>query len=1130
MLETAKSSFLRIVLLSFALLFSALSFAQKTGQLVVKGTALDGSGKPISGVAVNLVQSDVVLYSDTTKNNGRFEIPIEFMKKYNLQFVAKGFYTSFAAIDANIDSSRISKKYVYTLYVSLPNIDTSASYNENTFRNKPFLKIFWSDLERKFTQSDDDLESFVADVYDPEGLKLYGVLKNNNGQNLSNVKLLIMEGNKIKDSIRTDSLGNFDYKIAHNNIAKISIESDGHYPMFLDVNTLLPKEHSKKEFNLTEQISLIPKSENNINPEAFKQSYKKIAFNETETKFEKVEKITTDFEKVLNEPKAFPVNVTGQLTADSGISLANTQVVIYDKNTNKIINTATTDSLGNYQLNAPMRDGLDIKFVRDGYLSPYVELDASVSNDEADSINTTEVNKSVELPPIPLLNENASQMSPEILTEPIAEVNFNNLNKKFEVKKSNTDNLKAVTDSLKKFAEADTFSYPTDWGKLVVQSRVYEFGADAGVSKVTVKLLRESGHVVEETLTDAQGLYNLSIPFKGQFKLVYEKRGYFSEFLLVNTDLKGDTKKMSKYKKFGIPEFPLVNKRISKTREINPDAFGNPITKIEYNGKKFEEDFEMIQAFIQDLNGPFKDRTVIINGVLAGDFSRKENDNFWLLLKENNEVIDTVPFDKKGRYELVLEYDKTYQLELDSEEYFKTFSEINTHTNLARLERENQKFTARDFTIVRLNPDFEDEESLFSNAIQKIYIDPISHIVKENKRLNEEFNNSFNNALKEIERLKRFIAFSGRVRDTESNRLKDIKVYLYEQDAIIDSALTDRRGGYELKAPFRRMLKVVYKSANHHETFVEINTKAPKEAIVDMKADIIDVVLAQKSEEYIDKNILKKPFTQLLFDEEKSIFKNNTEMGDSYVYDLLAPKRAKLAEEQRQKQIEDSISKIKAPKDTTTKVLAVKEVKEKAPRIKKESKEKAPKNLNGKDDSELAKAKAVNQATKNDFTEELARSVSGNRDVLTPIVKVLNKESNLTSIKLTSLESPKINLNDFSRYVRKDEDIEAKQTQAQLFNELALVRSYTLRRENPVKIDVDSIFTLPQMVKIESHSRLINVYQVETDIVRTQGKKIEFVAVTNWFIFSNHYKNGVKINEEEYLTELNNYRKLANQN
>lgn len=133
----------RFLIILFIVAISQSLLAQ-TGYVDIKGKIKDGS-KSISTVKIEVYESNILKESVNSESSGRFNLKLEFDKKYIIQFSKNSYVSKKVEFDTHVDEKQYVWPYPFTieLFETIDGLDVSAL-------NAPVTKIYYSKNEGDF--------------------------------------------------------------------------------------------------------------------------------------------------------------------------------------------------------------------------------------------------------------------------------------------------------------------------------------------------------------------------------------------------------------------------------------------------------------------------------------------------------------------------------------------------------------------------------------------------------------------------------------------------------------------------------------------------------------------------------------------------------------------------------------------------------------------------------------------------------------------------------------------------------------------------------------------------------------------------------------------------------------------
>ncbi|UTW61363.1 carboxypeptidase regulatory-like domain-containing protein [bacterium SCSIO 12741] len=188
-------------------------------------------------------------------------------------------------------------------------------------------------------------------------------------------------------------------------------------------------------------------------------------------------------------------------------------------------------------------------------------------------------------------------------------------------------------------------------------------------------VLMEKGKRLEADTTDPNGNYALSLPFmKEALTVQVNNDTLHPTFIELNTMLpEGTDPNADTLSIAAIPAFSINDP------DANPEAFKKPYQVYDYEQGNFLVDPAAADEFKATLNIIPDYRLIAVEG-RARDTKNKNISDARVVVLENGSPVDTVFTDKKGRYELSLDYQKSYKFSVQKDGYKSSYVAISTQT------------------------------------------------------------------------------------------------------------------------------------------------------------------------------------------------------------------------------------------------------------------------------------------------------------------------------------------------------------------------------------------------------------------------------------------------------------------
>jgi hypothetical protein len=1110
---SANYNSLRVFILLFAA-FCAFAIYQNDKKLIVKGKVTSAQGKAIAEAKITLHEKGgAQVASAVTDNRGRYSIPVPYDKEYNLYYEAKEHVSMFLEIDAFIPPGKENRDFIYSPRIVME-METKTEYNLNVFARKPLTRIKYDETYDQFIEDLDVLQAFIEGANEPEGLVVLGKIYNQDKLVIPNAEIKIIKDDTLFQRVFADDKGAFEIKVPYLAAYKMEVSAPTYTQTLLEFDAELPESSLRKEFIVEPQIQLATKQDFDVNLDAFKMVQRKMKYDEKEKKFVEDVKVNESFLEVLNEPKRFPITVEGQLIDKDNKGIPNVTVVLKEKN--KTIVQTKTDSIGIYTFKAPPHKELMVKMEAKGFESMHYALNTH-SEDENKRIGQMQV----KAPNIEMFKRGRADINPQAFKEAATVINVDPAEKlvvEDSVQKEVfTVKLKDLTNVNPDYLQA-LQPYPANYQYLNLKANVVDVnGKKMENARVSLKI---DGFEFDSAYTDKKGRFIMRVPYDRKYELHVGKEDFHTLHMIVDSKMPDERKTSAQNFE---PQFQMIPIGFP---DINPIAFERPFTRLKYNPLQnlFVDDSAVYEEFMTDLYGdrkPPREPTYIAysNKLITED--KKDIRNAKVFLKEDSgNILDSTITDRSGNFSLKVPYNKQVRIIHEADNHFRTFVELDTR--VAEEPEKNDTILVAPIALVSKDVKGIDPQT-FNKPVAKLTVDPVEKKIVMNEKVRKDFEEDLvvakQFALLETKKL----TIDGRVKSIDNKNLEGITVFLKENNSVIDSTKSDRRGRYAFNLAYKKNVQVAFASQNHYEAYYKVNTEVPIENVKEHNVTAPDVKLVEVTEKEIDKSVLTKPIHTITYNPVSNSFIPEEKTADVYYASLLEPKRIR---EEKEKEEARLLAIAEAEEARARKVTAV-EVKE--------SKEKAPKK---KEDAVVAVEQEVAVAKKKEQSQSDKSESAGNiNNSMANVIKrdtaltrtftptVLNRTS-ISNIQVQNISLAELN----ERTPPKDENVQQRIQETGRISELAAISSIMKRKGNASPIAVDSVLKITPPTFIYNSVRDKGVYFVEVNKVISDGKIYEFAHVINWFKFNDYYINGNKISAREFNDELNKYKEYAAKN
>lgn len=1066
------------------------------GKLKVSGKIKNSFGERLEGVKVIVTDSlgRQVLDTFRTNNRGAYAVDFEFQNKYRLYFEKEGFYKVFFVFNTKVPFKKELLDYYYSPLAEIM-LSDSFELNERAFRKNPITEIAFYEYYDQFRQDDKKLQAYLDALLMPNvgALIVKGQLDSPIDSIKSGVKIYaVSQTGEVLDSSYSDSQGNYEIETPlQEEGVLVKFESPKIHNTFYKVNSKVDTSFSKAEEYVYEHITAIyPKADSSINTRAFKRPNHQIAFDTSKASFLAIKPIEDEFIKKLKTPVYNNMKFLGQLLAENDKATKATKISVFDLDSNLIATKTINPGDSTFNLNLPINKNLRVVFNSPGFHESFIQLDSRV-NDE--KLNVLQAN-------VTLFDTLNDAHNPEAFKRPAEKHFYNDATGKFEEDK-------AVAEVFKRSLSADPNEVdPTGEIQFAGTTRDSQGKKIANVELVFV----EDGIEAYRDTSDSKGRYEMRLKLNKRYRMYCSKDGYYKHFMDIDTRVP-----KAQYEEVFVIEPPIIMFSKSLPEITNPVGFEQlPFESLSYS--KVESQFTISATAFDELRdvvtrAPFEqlaesdtsgldklptltaENTFLTVKGKIKDMIDKRLKDVQVFLMDENDIIQITASDNTGSYELDAPYDKSLEVKFMDDDYFEAYFELVTDADSSY---KNRELNLEDMVLYarankKINP------LAFTEPTNRFIFDPIADALSPDPKVRYEFNRLLETPLD-----KPLLTLSGRVKKNYGGYMNNVKVYLQKDSVIIDSALTNRKGEYQINVPYNDKYALRFVEDKHHSTFITVDTRTALEEVDLRKEEHIaeTVELFKINDESVEESSFVNAFSEVNFNPVTGGFLNRAGVRERFLASVFKP----IVEKEE----------VLAGGSVNFKEIEAEEV---------EVEEKGINELleRYKDRAEQHKL-AKNRNEVKDSRYRLAASMMLNDTTnYARIENVLLRNKSINNVKFETF------LPNLDRQANRREVADVSESTKRM-NDIARSVSLSLRKGSLLDtIAIDSVFQVLRDVRVFESEYGGNIHKVEKYVVKYRGNSDEYAVIWDWWFFPTYLKNKQEIEEEQFTAELDALRKRA---
>ena len=279
--------------------------------IALKGKAVDKFNEPLAEIDIDFIKDGKKVTKATTDENGNFKIELPIDQSFVAELSKKGYHTATVSVDTKVED----KKAIIEKEIAIPNLKmyqeddldanpvafkkdmTRISYNPSSMEMKSDPEV-----QREFTKT-------LVIIPDNQKLAVKGKTKDANGKTIGSTKIMVYEGAKLVDSVRSDEKGNYELLLAYQKDYRVVVEEDGYYRSYAAVSTKTAVANQRLVDKKVKDLDLVivNRKEAKINAMAFLKPFSRVKFDADKNEFVEVGEVEEDFmANLFVKPKAAP--------------------------------------------------------------------------------------------------------------------------------------------------------------------------------------------------------------------------------------------------------------------------------------------------------------------------------------------------------------------------------------------------------------------------------------------------------------------------------------------------------------------------------------------------------------------------------------------------------------------------------------------------------------------------------------------------------------------------------------------------------------------------------------------------------------------------------------------------------
>ncbi len=719
---------------------------------------------------------------------------------------------------------------------------------------------------------------FVFQAFENTGrLKIRGKLVDPKGRPLSEVVVELKEFNKVISSTTTTGGGKFSVEVEYQKKQTLHFTKKGYVSMYLQVVSDIPLPKSDKNYTFSPEFFMVSDTAD-FNLNQFRKPITRVVYDPIEDFFVEDNSVLEDFVAKTNEPEG--VILTGNLSPDDSTAIDSAVINIYEGK--KVVESLNVDSTGKFEFKVFYNKQAKVEVIADNYYPTYFNLNTTMTND---SLSRLEFEIS---PTIPLVSIKTEFINPKAFELPVTEFSFQNDSGNFTQNANTKTSFYEVLDEPKKL--------PISIEGIALDS------AGRELAGVDVRLKDGEG-VISAMQTDKAGKYLLKAPYDKELDLVFEGKDFHTQIMEINTVRENKTY----FKKLTLQPPPVKIYEIEDAY-VEKEVFKNPMAYVVLSdtGKTFEEDVEVRQEFEEKINEIKKKNAPVvalanetypetfgylyIDGRISNLYGDKI-DSATVTAFIGNVEYRSLMCDKRGGFELELQYNKEYEIEVERRNHATMRFLVDATLPKDLLEKDNSH--QMDIPLIPL--DYENlNENAYGMPFTRIYYDTLEKELMDDEEVLAAFQNRLNTP--EVNLLPKKLVLTSAIQDYSRRMHKDLAVYVKEDETIVDTLEVDRDGNYTASLDYNKTYKIEYSGDEFFNSFIEVESNLSGEPKPDSVTLSPVQAFLKDDESVVDPSIFQNPVRKVAFDPLAGVFNEDSSAVQKFQEEvLLAQKMAEVA-------------------------------------------------------------------------------------------------------------------------------------------------------------------------------------------------------------------------------------------
>ena len=567
--------------------------------------------------------------------------------------------------------------------------------------------------------------SVLLSSYENEGkLKIKGVVKDPDGEFIDEeITVTLKEFGKEVSKTSTNAVGKFSLEVDYQKTQTLHFDAKGYVSMHIQIDSRIPLPKSDKNYTISPYLNLLSDTVKNINLSVFRKPFTRIVYFPIDDFFDVDASSLDEFIAESNEdPKVY---IKASLSANDSIPVKKGKAnIIVDE---KVVESVEIDSTGAFEFKLFYDKKATVELEVDGYYPSYIELDTKApSNFSASDFEFS--------PVIKIISKSTEYINPKAFDLPVTQFKFNEDSAKITYNTAAIDTFQTVLDESKKL--------PIEVYGNVIDS------AGEPLKAIQVRL-KDGDEELAYMETKKNGSYILKAPFDKDMYLEFSNELYHKNIVELNTE-----RESKEFKKIEL-EAPEITMYLLNDAYVDEKTFDEPVAYLEYQDStnNFTADQDVIEKFEKSLDKvietntpivelaneeyPVEYKYVALKGMVEDVQEGRELDSATVKVFVGPVEVHSVTTNKKGQYNISLNYEKTYRIEVKRKGFFNMQFEFDTHIP----EEDRTRVAEQESDVSMFSKESGMNPFAFKMLFNKVYHDTL--VTKRIEFANENYSFSF---------------------------------------------------------------------------------------------------------------------------------------------------------------------------------------------------------------------------------------------------------------------------------------------------------------------------------------------------------------------------------------------------